>query len=233
MNQILQENIGNIYQVGTPFSNGHRSRTHKNGFLLDRHLMIDIDEIIIDPQGNIWSVIEVKAQQPHPGSKLKNILTTATYQKRALLELSKKINCNLFVHIENEMNYYYLTDLTNYKIFTSDKFDDTVIKRNYKRIKTDNQIFIEFRMDSNSITFVAVVSRNSNSEIYNLSELLSKKLGVVHVDVDDTGSDITFSVGMQTVGKVKSVLYPESCTPSERIRLEKEWEDIYKTIGIF
>ncbi len=232
MNKI-NENLGNIYQKGTPFSNGHRSRSNKDGFLLDRHLMIDIDEVILRPNGDIWAIVENKKQQPGPKSKLKNILTTTTNQKLALLELSNKLNCSLFVNIENEKNYYYLTDLINYKVFKSDVFDKTVSNRSYNVIKTDNQLFIEFRRVGNTIGFTCVVSRNSNSIIYNLASKISKLISVVHIDVDDFGSTIDFSIGMNMVGQVKSILNPEYCTPQERIRMEDEWEKLYKKMNVF
>ncbi len=232
MNKI-NENLGNIYQKGTPFSNGHRSRSNKDGFLLDRHLMIDIDEVILRPNGDIWSIIENKKQQPGPKSKLKNILTTTTNQKLALLELVNRLNCSLFVNIENEKNYYYLTDLTNYKVFKSDVFNKTVSSRGYNVVKTDNQLFIEFRRFGNTISFTCVVSRNSNSIIFNLASKISKLINVVHIDVDDVGSTIDFSIGVNMVGQVKSILNPQYCTPQERIKMENQWEDLYKTIGIF
>jgi hypothetical protein len=232
MNKI-NENLGNIYQKGTPFSNGHRSRSNKDGFLLDRHLMIDIDEVILRPNGDIWAIIENKKQQPGPKSKLKNILTTTTNQKLALLELVNRLNCSLFVNIENEKNYYYLTDLTNYKVFKSDVFNKTVSSRGYNVVKTDNQLFIEFRRVGNTISFTCVVSRNSNSIIFNLASKISKLINVVHIDVDDLGSTIDFSIGMNMVGQLKSILNPEYCTPPERIRMEDEWEKLYKKMNVF
>jgi len=232
MNKI-NENLGNIYQEGTPFSNGHRSRTNKDGFLLDRHLMIDIDEVILRTNGDIWAIVENKKQQPGPTSKLKNILTTKTNQKLALLELSNKLNCSLFVNIENEENYYYLTDLTNYKVFKSDVFNKTVSDRGYNVVKTDNQLFIEFRRFGNNISFTCVVSRNSNSVIFNLANKISELISGIHIDVDDLGDTIDFSIGMNLIGRVPSILEPQSCSPQERIRMENGWEDLYKKMNVF
>ena len=96
---------GNVYQLGTPFSNGHRSRSNKNGFLFDQNLMIDIDEVLIDENDQVYAIIENKKQQPNPGSKLKNILTQVTIQKLGLLELAKQLGRYVFVHIENESKY--------------------------------------------------------------------------------------------------------------------------------
>jgi len=232
--QIL-ENIGNVYQEGTPFSNGHRSRRNRDGFLLDRHNMIDIDEVIFDDTGKIWAILENKKRTPGPQSKLPNILTTTTTQKLALTELCKLLDCHFFVQLELENKYHLIDNLSVKTTYSKQKFEDTIKERNYTRLKSDNLIFVEFRVYSSNINFKAIVTRVSESspEIKNLAKSISNSLGVTNVEVDDSGDFIKFFSNGKFIGRVKSILDPTSLTPNMREYIEKGWVWIYKQMGIF
>jgi hypothetical protein len=78
-----------------------------------------------------------------------------------------------------------------------------------------------------------VVSRNSNYVIFNLANKISELISVIHIDVDDLGGTIDFSIGMNLIGRVPSILEPQSCSPQERIRMENGWEDLYKKMNVF
>jgi len=220
----------NVYQLGTPFSNGHRSRTNKNGFLFDHNLMIDIDEIILDENNQVYAIIENKKQQPGPESKLKNILTQVTIQKLGLLELSKQLGRYVFVHIENESKYYQLLDRTKTRIFEAPKFDETLQTRNYQRINTDNKIFLEFR---SNMQLKALVLRNNDDELtFRIVRDMCQKLSLPLVEVDDTGRTIVFSLNGRKIGEVPSVLQPDRLSDISRESYEDSWEEIYQKMNL-
>lgn len=235
ISEIIRENLGNVYQKGTPFSNGHRSRTGGDGFLFDRHNMIDVDELILDASGEIWAVLENKKQTPSATSKLLNILTTKTNQKLALIDLCSRLNCHFFVQIELENKYHLMQGESVKKTFTKEKFNSTIIERNFTRVKTDNLIFLEFRSDGNNIKFVAVVTRIAfaNDEVKKFGKRISSTLNVPNVEVDDSGEFIKFNLNGTFIGKVKSVLNPFSVDSELRQKLEKGWCWIYKQMNIF
>ena len=221
---------GNVYQLGTPFSNGHRSRSNKNGFLFDQNLMIDIDEVIIDENDQVYAIIENKKQQPSPGSNLKNILTQVTIQKLGLLELAKQLERYVFVHIENESKYYQLLDRTKTKIFEAPKFDETIQSRNYLRINTDNKIFLEFR---SNMQLKALVLRNNDDElIFRIVRDMCQKLSLPLVEVEDTGKTIVFNLNGRKIGEVPSVLQPDKLSDISRGSYEDAWEEIYQNMNL-
>jgi hypothetical protein len=232
---LIFEAAGNVYQIGTPFSNGHRSRKNGDGFLFDQHLMIDIDQIIFNPDGSIWAIVENKKQLPGPSSKLKNILTTTTFQKMALLELSKRLNCHFFVYVELDKSYHLIKDLSGKKTFTEENFNKTKSERNYSILDTDNKIFVEFRNKSNNITFISIDTRigDSDSLVKNTSKNISQTLNVPNIEIDDSGEYIEFYINGVLNGRVESVLNPKTIESNLKARLEIEWELIYKKMGIF
>jgi hypothetical protein len=232
---LIFEAAGNVYQIGTPFSNGHRSRKNGDGFLFDQHLMIDIDQIIFNPDGSIWAIVENKKQLPGPSSKLKNILTTTTFQKMALLELSKRLNCHFFVYVELDKSYHLIKDLSGKKTFTEENFNKTKSERNYSILDTDNKIFVEFRNKSNNITFISIDTRigDSDSLVKNTSKNISQTLNVPNIEIDDSGEYIEFYINGVLNGRVESVLNPKTIESNLKSRLEIEWELIYKKMGIF
>jgi hypothetical protein len=225
----------NIYQKGTPFSNGHRTRNGNEGFLNDQHLMIDIDRIVFNPDGTIWAIIEEKKQTPKPGSELKNILNTVTSQKRGLLEAAKILKCHLFVNLVFDQMYYQLFDINNMKEFTKEVFDKASSERNYTSVNTDNKIFLEFRNNFGKIKFTAVVRRGTKdgANTKDISAEISQKLNVPLIEVDDYGQKIVFYKDGQFMGEVDSILYPNTVSSQTRARLENEWETLYKKMNIF
>ncbi len=236
--QFITEAKGNIYQIGTPFSNGHRSRKNGDGFLLDRHLMIDIDKIVIDSSNNIVGIIEKKAQLPKAGSHFSNILdpSVRSPQKLALLELSKKLGIKLFIHVQSDKEYHLLKSDFSVKTYTEDLMNETLLKMNYNIIDSDNLIFIEFRMNYGSVSIKAVVERSGKSNVIltsYLNQISEKCGGIPIIKVNDERSDMTFRLNGQLVGTVPSILDPKSVSGEERLRIELMWEDIYKKMGIF
>lgn len=232
---LTNEAMGNVYQTGTPFSNGHRSRKNGDGFLFDQHLMIDIDQVIFNPDRSIWAIVENKKQLPGPNSKLKNILTTTTFQKTALLELTKRLNCHFFVYVELDKSYHLINDLKNFKTFTEENFNKTKSERNYFTLDTDNKIFVEFRNISNNIDFKSIDTRISNTHplVKNVAKVISRSLGVPNIEVDDSGESIEFYLNGVLNGRVDSILNPKVIDDNLRTKLEIEWESIYKKMGIF
>lgn len=232
---IVNEAMGNVYQIGTPFSNGHRSRKNGDGFLFDQHLMIDIDQVIFNPDRSIWAIVENKKQLPGPSSKLKNILTTTTVQKNALLELTKRLNCHFFVYVELDKSYHLIQDLVNIKTFKEENFNRTKLERNYLTLDTDNKIFVEFRNVSNNIDFKSVDTRISNTHplVRNTAKSISRYLDVPNIEVDDSGESIDFYLNGVLNGSVDSVLNPKLIDHNLRTKLEIEWESIYKKMNIF
>lgn len=232
---IIKEASGNVYQIGTPFSNGHRSRKDGDGFLFDRHLMIDIDQIILNPDGSIWAIVENKKQLPGPNSKLKNILTSQTFQKLALIELTKLLGCHLFVYVELDKKYHLIKNSTQTVEYSESKFNNTKSTRSYQTVESDNIIFIEFRNDSGNITFKSIDVRISDSDnnIKNIAKKISDSIKVINVEVDDSGKDINFYIAGNLIGNVLSVLNPKSVNTSLRSNLEMTWVDIYQKLGIF
>ena len=224
------ESQSNVWQVGTPFSNGHRSRTNKDGFLFDQNLMIDIDELIIDQNDKVYAIVENKAQQPKLGSKLKNILTQVTIQKLGLLELGKKLESYVFVHIKNEAKYFLLLNNTETKVFEDDKFNNAIVNRNYRRINTDNIIFLEFRRN---MQLKALVLRNNNDElVFSIANNICQKLSIPLLEVNDIGKTITFKLNGRYMGEVPSVLYPSNLSDAAREAHQEAWEEIYQKMNL-
>lgn len=233
----MLENVGNVYQKGTPFSNGHRSKTNKNGFLEDRHLMIDIDAIIVDSSDKIISIVEKKKQTPGKDSKLKNILdpNIVTSQKIALLELCRILDCKLYVHIENEKNYYLLKSDFSTKVFTEQVIKNAMKEKGLRLIETDNIIFLEFRQNYRRVQFKGIFERAGSSEIlYKYMDQISQVCGQIPtVQVDDTMKEIQFRVKGKLIGTVPSVLYPQYADDVNRLNLENKWSDIWKSLGLW
>lgn len=228
----ILEASGNVHQKGTPFSNGHRSRTYGDGFLLGRHQMIDVDEVIFDDSGNIFGIIENKFQQPRPGSKLKNIITENTSQKSALLKLCSSLDGFLFVNIESEKSYYYFKSNQYSKIYPEREFLNGLKDKNLHRVKTDNGIFIEFRMSGDDVILKSVNLRN-HPELINTAKAISSKLNLPLLQIEDSGPTIKFTYNGKYIDEVKSVLFPENSSPDERIELQQKWESIYKRMNLF
>lgn len=239
--QFITESEGNVYQQGTPFSNGHRSRRKKNGFLESWHYMIDIDKVIVNSEGKIVGIIETKGTTPGVGSRIQNILTEETSQKAALLQISKQLSkstpFHIFVEIESERRYYWLSkDKTEFgwRSFDSVEFLQNLTNKGLKIVSTDNQVFIEFRMNSSGVTIKGIAFRiesNWSNKIY--SEQLASGLGVTHVEVDDTTNKIKFSKNGEFIGETDSVLFPTSVSDIERKRIENDWESIYRKMNLW
>lgn len=232
---IITEAQGNVYQVGTPFSNGHRSRKNRDGFLFDRHLMIDIDQIILNPDGSIWAIVENKKQLPGPNSQLKNILTGQTFQKMALMELTKLLGCHLFVYVELDKKYYLIKNSTQTIDYSEMKFNETKSNRNYQTVDSDNKIFIEFRIETDIVTFKSIDVRISDSDVIvkNIAKKISQSIKTIYVEIDDSGDYINFYINGHLIGNVLSVLEPKKVDMNLRTNLEDTWSDIYQKIGIF
>lgn len=233
----ILENRGNIYQKGTPFSNGHRSRTNGDGFLLDKHLMIDIDKIIVDTNDKIVGIIEKKVQLPGSESQFKNILDPAVTnpQKLGLLELSKRLNCKLFVYVEKLEKYFLLKQDFSTREFTEVIMNQSLAEKNLRIINTDNIIFIEFRKFGRTIVVKGIAERaDSNLILYNFINQISTACGNVPIfQVNDSGDEITFRIKGKLIGKVKSVLYPKSVDNVLRMKLENDWENIYRQLNLW
>lgn len=233
----ILESGRNVYQKGTPFSNGHRSRKNKNGFLLGKHLMIDIDGLIVDKDDKIVGIVERKKQIPKADSEFENILdpNVSNYQKLALLELSKRLSSKLFIFIESEKNYYLLNQDFSTKQYSEASMNESTTKNNLRIIKTDNLIFLEFRQFGKTIVFKALAERVSSSVIlYKYLNQLSEACGkILTFQVDDTSAEIYFRVKGKLIGKVKSVINPPLVDDLQRVKLEQDWEKIYTDLGIW
>lgn len=228
---------GNVYQKGTPFSNGHRSRKNKDGFLLGRHLMIDIDMLVVDKNDKIVGIIEEKNQLPRPGSAFENILDpgVSNYQKLALLELTKRLSCKLFVYVKTDKKYHLLNQDFTTKEFTEEIMSKSLTDKSLRIIDTRDLIFVEFRNNYGKIVIKALAERvPSNNILYKYLNQISEAFGgIMTFQVDDTAEDIVFRVKGKFIGKVKSVLFPKDVDDLLRFKLEQEWEKIYSDLGIW
>ncbi len=228
---------GNIYQRGTPFSNGHRSRKNKDGFLLGRHLMIDIDMLVVDKNDKIVGIIEEKNQLPKPGSAFENILDpkVSNYQKLALLELTKRLSCKLFIYVKTDKKYHLLNQDFTTKEFSEEVMAKSVADKSLRIIDTRDLIFVEFRNYYNKIVIKALAERvPSDNILYKYLNQISDAFGGLLIfQVDDTAEDIIFRVKGKFIGKVKSVLFPKDIDDVSRVKLEQEWETIYSNLGIW
>lgn len=233
----ILEAKGNIYQVGTPFSNGHRSRKNKDGFLLDHHLMIDIDKLVVDKNDRIVGIIEKKAQLPGPGSPFKNILDKNVYspQKMALLELTKRLGCKLFIQVESELSYYLLKQDFSFKKYEESIMDKSIKDNSYNVIETDNLIFIEFRYQYGRVLIKAIAERVPSNVITfkYLNQISEACGGIFTFQVDDSSRVITFRKSGKLIGSVDSVLYPKNIDDLQRVKLENQWEEIYKKMDLW
>lgn len=232
----IVENLGNIYQEGTPFSNGHRSRSKKDGFLDNRHLMIDIDSFVVDSSDKIVAIIENKKRIPGPDSKLKNILDPKiiTSQKVALIELCRLLKCKLYVNIELDNMYYELLPDFSTKPYTKEVIDRTIQEKNLKLVSSDNIIFLEFRQYP-KVQFKAVFERAGDNNIDHnyISQIISACGSIPHIQVDDLHRDILFKVQGKLVGSVKSVMYPQTVDEITRVNLQNKWEEIWRALNIW
>lgn len=239
--EFLFESGGNVYQTGTPFSNGHRSRTKKNGFLQYWHYMIDIDSVIVNSNDEVVGIIETKKQRPSETSELKDILKEETPQKKALLEISRLLSTTakfqIFVEIESESIFYWISREkvgSEYKSFHKDEFLNLISEKNLRIVSTDNKIFVEFRIDYGKTKIKAISLRNEGSmEGKFFSMQFANRLGVPLVDVDDTGENIIFSQNGKIVGQVPNILNPLLLNDVERKMIEQQWEDVYKKMGLW
>lgn len=238
--EFIKESEENVYQRGTPFSNGHRSRKNGNGFLESWHYMIDIDALVVDSSNNVVGVIETKSTRPGPGSKLKDILKEETPQKAALLELAKKMSptggFHIFVEIKSENRFYWISRPKlgfDYKTIEKGEFLNHLSEKKLRIVSTDNQIFLEFRL-SGGLRFKAVDFRvEDNYSNKFLSEQIANRINVPHIEVDDNGHTIDFFLQGKFIGKADNVLFPQSVSQEQRVRIESQWEEIYKKIGIW
>lgn len=243
------ENQGNVFQKGTPFSNGHRSRTKKNGFLMGHHLMIDIDGLVVDSSDNIVAIIENKKQIPGEKSEFKNILdpNIRTPQKLALLELCRLLNCKLYVNIEKDKTYHLLKPDFSTIPYTDEVINKTMKEKGLNMINSDNIIFLEFRLDPKA-TFRAVFERTgSNTILYPyISQILKVCGSAQHVQVDDqydakserfivpiSQAKITFRIKGQIQGVVQSVLFPQYVDEITRGNLQNKWEEIWRNLSLW
>ena len=232
----ILENVGNIYQKGTPFSNGHRSRINKDGFLENRHLMIDIDSFVVDPSGKIVAIIENKNQIPGPTSKLKNILdpNVVTSQKVALIELCRLLKCKLYVNIEKDGMYYELLPNFSTKSYTKEVIENTMIDKGLKLVSSDNIIFLEFRQYP-KVQFKAVFERAGGNILDHnyISQIIAACGSIPYVQVDDLHRDIIFKLDGSLIGSVKSVMYPQNIDDPTRMLLQNKWEEIWRKLGLW
>lgn len=234
----INEAVGRVHDKGNPFSNGHRSRVKKDGFLMNYHYMIDIDEIIYDKSGKIIALVEEKYQPDYKmgSSKTVNILEDYTIQKDFLLYLCDILQCKLFVRIKRDNLYYRILNDNKSKEYSGELFEES--KKKYLSYNSDNMIYIEFRKLYSSYKITAVVKRLEDNINVNLilSELVSK-LNVPLVKVGDSGDTIKFykssGPGGEFVDEVESILYPKIITDEHRIEIEDKWEEIYRKLGIW
>lgn len=231
---FILEAQNRVHGGGNPFSNGHRSRANKDGFLKS-HFMLDLDEIIYDQDNKIIALVEKKYKAD--SVKLGNILKQPTIQKGVLLHLSNILKCKLFVNITSEDKYYRIDSLTDYKEFSSESFAESSSK--YLKYNSDDMIYVEYKKSGQNFVIKAITRRLAdNIDINGLLSLMSQKLNVPIIKVDDNSDVIKFykstGPGGVFVGKVESIQDPSSLVDdSKRRQLEDDWESIYRKLGIW
>jgi hypothetical protein len=232
----LLEAQSRYYGGGNPFSNGHRSQ-NSGGFLLPRHVLIDLDKIYYDETG-IKAIVEKKFKAE--SLKLGNILTDNTYQKQILLSVCRKLGADLYVEITSENKLYLITGTnTSFNVPQSD-FEYEFIQSGKFEYNSDDVIFLEVRNNSP----VAIVKRNDGIQMNHLLEIFSKSLNIKIIKVDDTKGYIDFwirdtkdnyvgRVNNRYPGATSGIVNSSSLTNNTFSRVVLEWEFIYKKLGIY
>lgn len=212
-----------FYGGGNPFSNGHRSKNY-GGFLEDRHVLLDIDQIVYD-NDSVKYIIEKKFKAE---SRLGSILTTDTYQKKLLKSLCQSLGAELIIHITSENCYY---DVSG---------DSPKLINNIRELieglfsyDSDDSIYIEFRNNKP----VAIVKRADGNKVNNLLEIFAKTLNIPIIGVSDSGNVIkfyTFSNGNTTlIGSIDNVSPRQDLSRERILQVENQWRDVYKKLGIY
>jgi hypothetical protein len=224
----LLEAQSRYYGGGNPFSNGHRPQ-NSGGFLLPRHVLIDLDKIYYDETG-IKVIVEKKFKAE--SHRLGNILTDNTYQKQILLSVCRKLGADLYVEITSENKLYLITGTnTSFNVPPSD-FEYEFIQSSKFEYNSDDVIFLEVRNNSP----VAIVKRNDGIQMNHLLEIFSKSLDIKTIKVDDTKGYIDFWIRDTKdnyVGRVNNDTQKESLDKLQQQRVVSEWEVIYKKLGIY
>lgn len=212
-----------FYGGGNPFSNGHRSKNH-GGFLEDRHVLLDLDQIVYD-NNSVKYIIEKKFKAE---SRLGNILTTDTYQKKLLKSLCQSLGAELIIHITSENRYYDVSGDSPKLINNIGELVEGLFSYD-----SDDSIYIEFRNNKP----VAIVKRADGNKVNNLLEIFANRLNIQIIGVQDTGSKIKFykySNGLTTnVAAIDNVLDRDSLTNDQIKHIENQWRDVYKILGLY
>lgn len=210
-----------FYEGGTPFSNGHRTKS-VGGFLENRHYLIDIDMIIYD-NDSIKAIVEKKFKAD---SKMGNILKDREhFQRKMLLNFSEKIKAKLLVNITSENKYYQISD-GELREYTPEKFLEAQSK--YLTYNSDDSIFIEFRSGQPA----AIIKRLEDGiNVDGLLDKISKLLKVDVFKVDDVntaGKIIFYTFDKKFIGSVDILK-----TESERTLIENQWKEVYQKINLW
>jgi hypothetical protein len=213
-----------LYGGGNPFSNGHRSKS-SGGFLENRHVLLDLDYIIYDDK-SILVIVENKYKAE---SRLGNILEIDTYQKRLLIELSNKLACDFVVHITSENRYYNLTSGKPVEI--GDPREK--LNPNIYSYESDDVLYIEFRNNQP----VALVKRSDGIKVNNLLNIIANKLNIKVIGVNDSSNSIKFyeyvNNSAQFIGEVFNTKDRSQLSQSDILKVESEWIQIYKKMGLY
>ena len=209
-----------LYEGGTPFSNGHRSKS-SGGFLENWHYLIDLDMIIYD-NDSIKVIVEKKFK---PDSKMGNILTdSGHFQKKMLLNLCKKLNCKLFVNITSQDKYYEILDSETTKEWSPDLIEKA--KQKYYCYDSDDSVFVEFRKGEP----VAIMKRIADGlNIDRLLQNMSNRLTCNIFKIDDLGDSINFFDSKSNLIGQTSQFNHES----QRPMIEIQWKDVYQKMNLW
>jgi hypothetical protein len=209
-----------LYGGGTPFSNGHRSKS-SGGFLENWHYLIDLDMIIYD-NDSIKVIVEKKFK---PDSKMGNILTdSGHFQKKMLLNLCKKLNCKLFVNITSQNKFYEILDSETTKEWSPDLIEKA--KQKYYYYDSDDSVFIEFRKGEP----VAIMKRIADGlNIDGLLQNMSNRLTCNIFKIDDLEDSIYFfDFKGNLIGQTSQFNHE-----SQRPMIEIQWKDVYQKMNLW
>ena len=213
-----------FYGGGNPFSNGHRSRNH-GGFLEDRHVLLDLDYIIYD-DNSVLALVEKKYKAE---SKLGNILTNDTYQKKLFTNLCSRLGCKFVVYITSENKYY---DLTSGQAVETEN-PKSGFDSNAYSYDSDDVIYVEFRNNQP----VAIVKRADGTKVNHLLNLIATKLNIKIIGVNDLTDKIKFyefvNNATKFVGEVSNTKDRKELSTADIKKTESEWVDVYKKMGLY
>ena len=218
---IISEASQRYYDGGTPFSNGHRSKS-SGGFLESRHYLIDIDQIIYNDE-SIKVIVEKKFKAD---SKMGNILEDRNhFQRKMLLNLCEKIGAKLFINITSDNRYYHISE-KGIKEYSSDIFETS--QSQYFTYESDDSIFIEFRDNKPA----AIIKRLQDGvNVDGLLDKMSKLLNVNIFKVDDingSGKILFYTFNRKLIGSADIMI-----DNSQRPIIEEQWKDVYQKMNLW